>query len=149
MRHIIIAVLFVFSVVPGAAQDKPATAKLEDLAWLSGGWEGGGFEEHWMKPAGGTMIGMGRMVQEGATVFIEFLKIEESEGSIYYRATVEGQPEASFKLAKLGKNEVVFENPEHDFPQRIIYRQPKAGELHARIEGGKGDPQDWVLQKMR
>jgi hypothetical protein len=31
--------------------------------------------------------------------------------------------------------ELVFENPEHDFPQRVIYRQEPAGRLRARIEG--------------
>jgi len=31
-------------------------------------------------------------------------------------------------------NSVVFENPEHDFPQRILYRLD-GGMLHARIEG--------------
>ena len=30
---------------------------------------------------------------------------------------------------------VVFENPQHDFPQRIIYRLEKDGSLLARIEG--------------
>jgi hypothetical protein len=32
-------------------------------------------------------------------------------------------------------NEVVFENPEHDFPQRIIYRLIANGKLLGRIEG--------------
>ncbi|MGH8854313.1 MAG: hypothetical protein ACREWI_08545 [Telluria sp.] len=33
----------------------------------------------------------------------------------------------------------MFENPAHDFPQRIIYRRVGDTGLHARIEGkGKG-----------
>jgi len=29
----------------------------------------------------------------------------------------------------------VFENREHDFPQRVIYRRELDGSMHARIEG--------------
>jgi hypothetical protein len=32
----------------------------------------------------------------------------------------------------------VFENLEHDFPQRIIYRRNQDGSLTARIEGDRG-----------
>lgn len=35
----------------------------------------------------------------------------------------------------LGKEEVTFSNPEHDFPQRIIYLRQADGTLFARIEG--------------
>ena len=34
-------------------------------------------------------------------------------------------------------NEVVFENPQHDFPQRIIYTLKDGGRLTAAIEGTK------------
>ena len=50
---------------------------------LAGSWtgevSGGIFEEHWMKPAGGTMVGMGRLVVRGKTVLIEFIKIMETK----------------------------------------------------------------------
>lgn len=42
--------------------------------------------------------------------------------------------ETAFRLIKFSASEVVFENPTHDFPQRIIYRLDKAN-LFARIEG--------------
>ena len=40
----------------------------------------------------------------------------------------------AFRMVRLTEGEVVFENPAHDFPQRILYRQV-AGGLAARIEG--------------
>jgi hypothetical protein len=46
-----------------------------------------------------------------------------------------GQAEASFKLVKYENQEAVFENPQHDFPQRIIYKLEKDGSLAAAIEG--------------
>jgi hypothetical protein len=44
----------------------------------------------------------------------------------------------------------VFENPQHDFPQRIIYKRDGADGLKARIEGeSKGKPKafDYPMQR--
>ena len=40
-----------------------------------------------------------------------------------------------FTSVAVSDSMAVFENPEHDFPQRIIYRRSAADSLHARIEG--------------
>ena len=43
-------------------------------------------------------------------------------------------------MVRLSEGEVVFENPGHDFPQRIIYSLKAGGNLEARIEGeAKGE----------
>jgi Domain of unknown function (DUF6265) len=113
---------------------------INDLSWLSGCWEanrkGREISEQWMKPSGRMMLGMGRTVTDGKTVEFEFLQIrEDGDGAIHYVAKPSGQPEAAFKLIKLQNREVIFENAEHDFPQRIIYRLQPDGSLLARIEG--------------
>ncbi|MEK7728202.1 MAG: DUF6265 family protein [candidate division KSB1 bacterium] len=120
-----------------AQEQKPT---INDLAWLAGCWErsGNGREgvEQWMKPAGQTMLGMSRTVANGKLREFEFLQLRTKEdGSIHYVALPSGQQETWFKLVKSGKHEAVFENLEHDFPQRIIYRLEKDGSLLARIEG--------------
>lgn len=120
----------------GAQQEpKPTVAA---LAWISGCWEntrGKRYnEEHWMKAAGNNMLGMSRTLNDGRAVEYEFLRIHEDKGDIYYTAKPSGQAEASFKLISWKANEVVFENPAHDFPQRIIYRR-NGDTLQARIEG--------------
>jgi len=89
-----------------------------------------------MKPAAGAMIGMSRNVIKGKLREWEFLMIkEDTDGKVYYVAKPSGQAEASFKLIKSTPTESIFENPEHDFPQRIIYRHESDGSLLARIEG--------------
>ena len=120
----------------------PQTPKtsLSDLAWLSGCWEsnrnGREINEQWMKPAGQTMLGMGRTVSKGKTVEYEFVQVRaDGDGSIYYVAKPSGQSEASFKLIKYQNREATFENLEHDFPQRVIYRLEPDGSLFARVEG--------------
>lgn len=112
---------------------------INDLFWLAGCWEGNvrgrDVNEQWMKPAGGVMLGMARTVAQGKTVEFEFTQIrEDKEGSIYYVAKPSGQAEASFKLVKWENKEAVFENPQHDFPQRVIYRLQPDGSLFARVE---------------
>ena len=49
-----------------------------------------------------------------------------------------GQAEAAFPLKEIGENAVTFENPQHDFPQRILYRLVDKDTLVARIEGSLG-----------
>lgn len=84
---------------------------------------------------------MSRTLAGGRTVAHEFLRIEEHEGQVTLVARPSGQPEASFKMIQSSANEVIFENPQHDFPQRVIYRLQPDGSLVGRIEGiSKGKP---------
>jgi hypothetical protein len=150
----ILLLLFVCTGVAGAQEPK---FSVNDLGWMGGCWEasfkGRDITEQWMKPAGQTMLGMGRTVTGGKTVEYEFMQIrEDKDGSIYYVAKPSGQAEAAFKLIKLKDREAVFENLEHDFPQRVIYRLQSDGSLFARIEGvSKGQPRgfDYPLKRAR
>lgn len=123
-----------------SAHAQPAKPSINDLSWLAGCWEanvrGRKVNEHWMKPGGGIMLGMARTVSQGKAAEFEFTQIrEDKDGSIYYVAKPSGQAEASFKLVILkNKKMAVFENPQHDFPQRIIYSRLSDGSLFARVE---------------
>jgi hypothetical protein len=132
----IVLVLLVGCRIAPAQTTKPT---LNSLSWLAGCWEGSArgrhIDEQWMKPAGGLMLGTARTIVLGKPAEFEFTQIrQDKDGSIYYVAKPSGQAEASFKLVKLENKEVVFENPEHDFPQRIIYRLEANGSLFARVE---------------
>jgi hypothetical protein len=113
---------------------------VESAAWLAGCWQGEvrgkQVTEQWIKPAGGAMLGMAWTISNNKMASHEFLQIRrKDDGQTYYIALPSGQQEASFKLIKSGPQELIFENPEHDFPQRIIYRLAGDGSLKARIEG--------------
>ena len=116
-----------------------AAATTKDVAFFTGCWvfERGGrkVEEHWMAPAGGSLMGLSRTTAGPKTVEYEFLQIRDTADGLVYIAKPSGQAEATFKVASLTAEEVVFENPTHDFPQRIKYRRVGADELHARVEG--------------
>lgn len=117
-------------------------SSVQDLAWLSGCWASVGGEagsgETWTAPAGATLLGISRTVKRGKTVAHEFMQIRETgPGQIAFIALPSGQSETSFPLVRLSGQEAVFENPQHDFPQRVIYRRD-GDFLTGRIEGRKG-----------
>ena len=138
-----------------SAQEKNFT--INDLAWLKGCWSlnrnGRETTEHWLKPAGGTMLGISRTLADGKTVEFEFTQIrQESSGEIFFIAKPSGQPEATFKMIKGSPREVIFENPQHDFPQRVIYRLQSDSSLLGRIEGvskGKEKSVDFPMTRAR
>ena len=131
-----------------------SAAGLEDLAWLSGCWHSNAdnrqITEHWMQPAGNNMLGMSHTVANGKTREFEFLRIVQEENAIFFVAQPSGQKEARFRLMTVVDYEARFENPDHDFPQRIIYRRD-GDALFARIEGaskGKERAVDFMLQRV-
>ena len=114
-------------------------ANLQELAWLSGCWssdkDNRQTTEHWMKLTGNMMFGISHTVVNGKTREYEFIRIvQEDNGAIFFVANPSGQKEARFKLTIATESEAHFDNPEHDFPQRIIYRRD-GDSLLGRIEG--------------
>lgn len=135
----VIAALTLMAPVPRMAQAQGTPGALSDLAWLTGCWEGivdgNQYYEHWMKPAGDAMMGVSQTVARGKTTEYEFLQIRQETGGVFYVSKPSGQSEASFRLIEHGADHAAFENLDHDFPQRIIYRMKAPSVLAARIEG--------------
>ncbi len=130
------------SLMASASAAAPSTAEVtaQDFGWLAGCWASDGREpgsgEMWTAPAGGTLLGVQRTVKGGRTVASEFLQIRENDdGGIEYVALPSGQELTVFRLIAMTDQQATFENPEHDFPQRVIYLRPEDGLLVGRIEG--------------
>lgn len=114
--------------------------QLATLSWLAGCWDAeadeAGSVEHWLPLAGGTMLGVGRTVKSGKTVAHEFMQIRtDAQGKIVYIAKPDRKPEATFTATVVTPDAVTFENLQHEFPQRVIYRLQAGDRLAARIEG--------------
>src|SRR5688572_12792178 len=90
---------------------------IDKLSFLSGCWAGGGTEEVWLKPQGGTMLGMSRTVKGGKTVFTEFLQISAgSDGVLVLNAQLKlADKSTQFRLADLKDGAATFSNPAHDY----------------------------------
>lgn len=111
---------------------------IEKLNWLSGYWtvenDGTKMEEFWLPESNGILIGLHRDSFGSGKMFFQYLRIEQSNDTIVYKASPRGKEPTPFYLKSMDANSVVFENIEHDFPQRIMYSLSE-DTLFVRIEG--------------
>jgi Domain of unknown function (DUF6265) len=152
MRYLTAAwmVMLVAAVPPASSAQTPTDSalpahttakavKIDALAWLQGCWAftrgERTVEEHWMTPRGGSMLGTSRTVVGDALREFELVVLREQDGHLAYQAHPSGQASAVFVSSTVAEAEIVFENLQHDFPQRIGYRRVGPGELLAWIEG--------------
>jgi hypothetical protein len=128
-----------------AAQSLPGQP---DLDWLAGYWlsceNGIEVSETWSSRRGGVMLG--QSITYGRQAFgweqnrIE-TTAEEPERLSFIARPRGAAGDTAFRLVRGGSGEAIFENPGHDFPQRVIYRR-SGGRLTGRIEGvADGRPQ--------
>lgn len=148
-------VIFVLLLLPGCAPYIPDRARIEAitssagvlseeptvdaLRWLSGCWEARSgnatVEEYWSHPRGGSLIGVSRTLRGDSTLTHELMLVRTGNGRLTFEALPKGQSWTLFVMVSLSDSSVTFENPAHDFPQRIRYRRPVADSLLAHIEG--------------
>lgn len=138
--------LGLFAADPKAPPAATAAVAINQLQWLAGRWRteraGRVVDEHWMAPAAGVMLGMSRTISRGKVIEHEFIQIREGPGgALHFIAMPSGQKEAAFQIKSLSATEAVFENLQHDFPQRISYTLLPDGSLLAAIEGPGKDSQ--------
>lgn len=141
MRTTTLALLLLALAGP-AAHAQRASATAARLGWLAGCWEArsGGtvVEEQWMRPRAGSLLGMSRTVAGDVAAGHELMRIVERGGGLVFQAHPSGQAGAEFPAVEVGEGRVVFAEPAHDFPQRILYRRAGADSLVARVEGARG-----------
>jgi hypothetical protein len=143
--------------LPGSPRSRPGAStepELADLAWLAGHWaseeRGTRTEEVWLAPLGGLMLAVNRTTPKTGRAAFEYLRIEERKDGLVYVASPSGKGATDFPLADVGERFVLFENPAHDFPQRIRYELDAAGALHARVSGdmgGEEQAQEWTWKR--
>lgn len=134
-----------------AAAGEAAWQPQPDLSWLGGYWlscEGDReVAETWSARVGGIQIGYSITSGDDA-FFWEQMRIEsngDGPSGLVFRAQPRGAAAVDFRLLRASGQEAVFENKNHDFPQRVIYRRD-GDRLIGRIEGvsdGKTEAIDW------
>ena len=139
----------IVAMVAAAALLADGAADVGKLAWMAGTWiqekDGTTTRETWLAPLGGVMGGVGQTNRPGRKPFVEHMTISAEPAGVTFTPNFPGQPPVAFVLKPGGDGEAVFENPAHDFPQRVIYR-PCGADLCARIEGVAGGApkfQEW------
>ena len=140
LKQFALVVLFALLITNTSTQ----TPTLADLAWMAGDWQTAPGGRGRLRSIGrrlraASMMGMSRTVAGDKTVEFEYLRIEQRADGIYYVAHPKARcPGTDFKLTRASATEAVFENPQHDFPKRIIYRKGADDSLTASIDGGEG-----------
>jgi len=132
-----------------ATASTPAVAQQAELpTWTIGHWiscaDGVQVTETMQGDPRGALLGSNLTV--GRQAGFEFYRIaRNARGGISFFAQPRGNPAVEFPAKSLEADRVVFENLEHDFPQRILYWREGSG-LAARIEGtlqGKAESEEW------
>lgn len=128
MRKLILLAALALGAAPLAAAD-PRDSALP--GWMAGTWmmeEGANwFDEVWMDPRGGIMLGMARAGFGPQLQFWETTQIRvKPDGSVSLFAQPSGKPPSEFPMVLRSEEAIEFANPAHDYPQRIRYwRQGK------------------------
>lgn len=127
---------------------------IADQHWLVGCWERarpyGRMVESWSAPVDGVMAGMSTSIRDTTRRVLERLRLFYRGDTLIYEASPARQPMNEFKSTRISAQELVFEDSEHDFPQKITYRRIGADSLWARVEGdrnGRLQPIDYAFTR--
>lgn len=120
--------------------------------WMAGYWlsceSGTQIAENWFGTGSGTLLGTN--LTQGKQASFEFLRVTANgRGGFSFYSMPNGAPVTEFTMTSNENQRAVFENPNHDFPQRVIYRLD-GNHLRARIEGkvqGRLEGQDWTFRR--
>ncbi|MEO6695133.1 MAG: DUF6265 family protein [Ignavibacteria bacterium] len=128
----------------------------EKLYKLVGTWtmpyKEGELVEKWQKQYNKKLTGETFYINGNSREVQEKIDLFLTDGRIYYSSNVNGQNDGEpvpFSLIGIEKNKFIFENKEHDFPQRIIYDLRSPTELVASIEGDTKDGFKKIVYKYK
>jgi hypothetical protein len=110
--------------------------------WILGEWHhvsGGNHSiESWTKESDTSFTGKSWFLVGKDTALSESIRLVQRGQDILYIPLVKGQngnKPVEFRLTDTANNQLVFENPSHDFPQKISYKLISRNYLSAKISG--------------
>lgn len=130
MKTIIVLLIFTLNL---SAQDEFV------LKLFSGKWkmisDNTEYFEEWKLLNENELSGVSFSIEEGDIILSERLFLKKFDDTWAYIALPTNQNITLFALTNFSDKKFVFENKEHDFPQKIIYEFHTDGMLTATIEG--------------
>ncbi len=118
--------------------------EIEKAEWLIGTWENktqkGSIYETWTKTGNYEFSGKSYTVRGKDMIIFENIRLVQENKKLFYIPTVKNQNDGvpvRFAAKAISENQLVFENPEHDFPQIIAYKKINSDSLIAEISGTK------------
>lgn len=150
MRRALFLVAALFAQPAAAQNPHGGPPPLSTPDFMVGYWlsceNGVRVSETWTGAGVGMLVGTGLTHTPRGADF-EFMRIARHEDGYAFFGSPRGGPAVPFKLVISRPDRVVFENPAHDFPQRITYE--RAGDvLTARVETADGrKSMSWTYRK--
>lgn len=131
--------------------------KIKKADWLIGKWENtspdGVLTENWEKVNDSTFSAASYFIKEADTIHFESIVLAQKGEGLTYIATVKGQNDGkpvAFPSTSETENKLVFENLQHDYPQKITYTKGANNTLTAEISGklnGKQTTERFIMAK--
>jgi hypothetical protein len=133
--------------------------KVRTAHWLIGSWEfkstEGILSESWKKVNDSTFQGQSYLIKAKDTVHFEMITLEQKGEELTYLTTILGQNDdkpISFILTEATEKQLVFENPTHDYPQKISYNHISKDSLVTEISGlqsGKPSSEKYLMKRRK
>lgn len=117
-----------------------------DLSWLEGAWTtqawGGTLNADYVARNDNLVIGYTHLIKDEAPTpaYHEFEVFARDADGDYLIPHPAGKPAPRFNLASRDTNSVTYENPEKDFPTRIVYQRIKDSRLGDQLIITLSDP---------
>lgn len=134
-------------------------SQITKASWLLGEWENqtkeSAFHENWVKKNDSSFMAKSFVLVGKDTVFNEDVLLEQKKDSLFYIVSVKNQNNekpVSFYLSESSANQLVFENPKHDFPTKIVYNKVTNDSILAEIFGkqeGKEVKESFPMRKKK
>jgi hypothetical protein len=116
--------------------------KIKASEWLVGEWKNESKEgivtENWSKTNDSTLTAGSFFIKEKDTLHFENSKLIEKDGELVYETIIQGQNNDKpivFNLLSETENELVFENLQNDYPQKIKYQRNSKTAITISISG--------------
>ena len=116
--------------------------KIKASEWLLGEWvnqsKEGIVSENWSQPNDSTLVAGSFFIKEKDTLHFENIVLTEKDGELLYETTIQGQNNDKpivFPLLSETENELVFENLQNDYPQKIKYQRNSKSSITISISG--------------
>lgn len=141
-KHVTVFTLLLIFIQVSHAQTVFSAKEFKPLHGLAGLWKmetpRGALYEEWQVKDDNQLSGRSYKIKNNDTLVLENVTISLQGDGIFYIPVVHNQNNEQpvpFKLISSSNNRYVFENKEHDYPQRVIYEVGSNTDLRARIEG--------------
>lgn len=141
-RITLLAAATILSLVSCQNKSELKFEKIKKMDWLVGSWEqklpDGIITEIWTKENDSTFSGKSYFIKTKDTIHLENIVLTQQKDELLYIPTVNGQNNdepTTFKMTSDVENTFSFENPAHDYPQKITYKKVSETNLVATISG--------------